>query len=104
MRPVIYTLTGVADGATIPINLGVAPTNIGLGVIITGTITYTVQHTFDDIWDSTVVPTWFNHPTLAALSANADGNYASPPRAVRLITTAGSGTARLVLNQSGGAV
>lgn len=101
MRPVTYTLTGVANGVPIPVSHGSAPTNIGIGVYITGTITYSVQHTFDDIWDPAVTPRWFNHPTLAGLSANGDGNYASPPRAVRLITTAGTGTAQIVLNQSG---
>jgi len=104
MRPVGYTLTGVVNGAVVAVNLAVSPPNIGLAVIITGTITYSVQHTFDDIWDPAVTPIWFNHPTMTGLTANADGNYISPPRGVRLITTAGTGTARLVLNQPGGGV
>lgn len=101
MRPVSYTLTGVQNGAVIPVDHGSAPTNIGIGVKVTGTITYTVQHTFDDIWDPNATLTWFDHPTLKALSANGDGNYASPPRGIRLITTAGTGTAAISLVQSG---
>lgn len=103
MRPVEYTLTGVQNGAPIVIDRYVAPTNIGIGVDIGGTITFSVQHTFDDVFDPNVTPLWFNHPTLNGLSADSDGNYASPPFAVRLITTAGTGTARIRLLQSGAA-
>lgn len=104
MRPVEYTVQGnggTVNGAPIVIDQYIAPTNIGIGVDITGTITYTVQHTFDNVFDSTVTPLWFDHPTLVAQTTDKDGNYTNPPFAVRLITTAGSGTARIRLIQSG---
>lgn len=105
MRPVEYTVQGdggTVNGPPIVIDRYTSPTNIGIGVDVTGTITFTVQHTFDDVFNPNVTPLWFNHPTLAAGTADADGNYASPPFAVRLITTAGTGTARIQLIQSGG--
>lgn len=104
MRPVSVSVTGVADSAVIPIDQYLDPTNIGMGVIVGAGCTVTVQHTFDDVFSPTFNPataTWFNHPTLAALVANADGNYAYPPRGIRLHQTAGANTSTLKLVQAG---
>ena len=106
MRPVRVTVTGVDVSAPIPIDQYLNPTNIGLGVdILTGTATYTVEHTFDDVFDENFNPataTWFPHPTLQGQVADADGNYAFPPTAVRLNVTASSGgDVRLNLIQAG---
>lgn len=94
-----------ATGGSIPIvvDQGVTPTNIGLGV--TGfavAADVTVQHTFDDPWQGpSAILTWFDHPTLVNVVANGDGNLAFPPRAVRLFTNSGVGTAVLTLVQAG---
>jgi hypothetical protein len=104
MRTVRVTTSGVSTSTVVPIDQYLNPTNIALAVIISGAVTYTVQHTFDDVFASTFNPataTWFDHPTMAALSANADGNYAYPPKAIRLNQTAGAGSAVLVVNQAG---
>lgn len=104
MRPV----TVVADGTTpnsavVPIDQYIAPTNIAMGVVVSGTVTFQVQHTYDDPFAEDFDPAtavWFNHPTLTG-SANADSNYAFPPRAVRITRTAGTGSATMTLVQSG---
>lgn len=102
MRPVVEAVTGVGNGATIPVDFRAQNFGLGIGVVVSGTITFTVQHTFDDIYNPAVTPTWFNNATLAALSVNTDGNYAFPVRAIRLTTSAGTGTATMtVLSQSG---
>lgn len=101
MRPVSVTVTGVDVSAPIPIDQYLNPTSIGLGVVISATATYDVQHTFDDIFDPNVTPTWFDHPTLNGQTANADGNLAFPPRAVRLNVTASTGSVTLTLVQAG---
>lgn len=77
------------------------PFNVGFGVTIgTAVLTYTVQYTFDNIFDQTIVPTWFDHPTVAGKTANQDGNFAAPIRACRLNVTAyTSGTAVLTVLQ-----
>ena len=46
-------------------------------------------------------PTWFDHPTVVGLSANADGNYAFPVTAIKLVIGSGSGTVALTLVQAG---
>jgi hypothetical protein len=85
-------------------NLNTSPFNIGFAAVVTGTANYTVQHTFDDVFSPTFNPstaTWFDHPTVAALGASADGNYAFPVTAIRLLVNSGGGTVRLTLLQAG---
>ena len=78
------------------------PTSIGLGIVVTGTVDVTVQHTFDDPFaGASTILTWFDHPTLINVVANGDGNLAFPPQAVRLLTNSGIGTAEFDLVQAG---
>lgn len=101
MRPVSVTVSAVAISNPIVMDYMKDPFAVGLGVKVTGTITYSVQHTFDDVYDSTVTPTWFDNTSLAAQTANKDGNYAFPVRAIRLNNTAGTGSATLTVIQAG---
>ena len=92
----------IGGSIPIPVDKNVTPTSIGLGLVITGTVNVTVQHTFDDIWaGASTIFTWFDHPTLAAIAADADGNLAFPPQAVRLLTNSGDGTCEFDLVQAG---
>lgn len=92
-----------ADGAPSTIfipNLHLSPFNIGVGcVVVSGSPTYKVEHTFDDPQGSS--KTWFDHASLTGKTANADGNYAFPVRGIRLSVTSGSGVVRAVLIQAG---
>ena len=80
-------------------NTNISPFNVGFGVEVSGTVDYTVQHTFDD--PGVGFTTWFSHPTVAGETANADGNYAFPVTGVKLLVNSGSGTATLKLVQAG---
>ncbi len=93
----------VGGSIPIPIDIYLAPTNIGLMVTVIGTVDVTVQHTFDDIFtdDFSALHTWVDHPTLADVTADEDGNLAAPPTAVRLLTNSGTGTGGLKLVQAG---
>lgn len=108
MRPIYVSVTGAnSSSSVIPTNTYANPFNVGFGVkIISGSVNYTIQHTFDDVWSATFNPstaTWFNHPTVAAQTSAADGNYAFPVTGIRLVGNAGNvGTAMLMLVQSGG--
>jgi hypothetical protein len=68
-------------------------------VIVTGTVDYTVQHTFDD--PAVGFATWFPHPTIAAQSTNKDGNYAFPVTGIRITVNSGGGTVTFKLIQAG---
>jgi hypothetical protein len=80
------------------------PFNVGMGaVVVSGTPTYTVQHSFDNplaVGYNPANATWFNHPSLAAQTANLDGNYAFPVAAIRLNVT-GTGVVNLTIAQAG---
>lgn len=79
--------TAVAIGATFPLNWrDLNNFQVSLGLIITGTINVTVQHTLDGLHGEYVAsPAWFPHSTLVAKTASADGNYAFPVTATRLL-------------------
>lgn len=80
-------------------NTNITPLNVGFGVIVSGTVNYTVQHTFDD--PAVGFTTWFPHPTVASQATNQDGNYAFPVTGIRLTVNSGGGTATLKLIQAG---
>jgi len=100
MRQQIATKTGTGSSNVLPMDLYISPFNVGFGVVATGTVTYTVQHTFDDP-QTVASPVWFSHPTIAAKSDNQDGNYAFPVAAIKVLVTAGAGTATMTLIQTG---
>lgn len=91
--------TGVGSSGAIVVNTNVSPVNIGFGVIVEDSVTYTVQHTFDD--PAVGFTTWFSHPTVVDETTNQDGNYAFPVTGIKLLVTAGEGTATLKLVQAG---
>jgi len=106
MRPIVLTTTDASGGtttsATAPLDIHGRP-QISLQLDITGTATCTVQQTLDNPFDSTLTPVWIDHPDSNLVGATADkqGNYAFVPAAVRLRQTAGNGSARLTIVQSG---
>ena len=101
MRPITLSKTGTGSSGLAVLDHYQTPFNVSIGAVTSGTVNYTIQHTFDDVLNSAVTPTWFNHPTMAALTANSDGNYAFPVRAVRVFVNSGSGTATATVIQAG---
>ena len=99
MKQQTVSQTGVGSSNNIVINTNVTPVNIGFGVIVTGTVTYTVQHTFDD--PAVGFTTWFSHPSVAGETTNQDGNYAFPVTGIKVLVNSGTGTATLKLIQAG---
>lgn len=91
--------TGVGSSSALVMNTNISPFNVGFGVIVEGTIEYTVQHTFDD--PAVGFSTWFSHPTVYDQIANADGNYAFPVTGIKVLVTSGDGTVTLQLVQAG---
>ena len=105
MRQQIATKSGsgtTGSSNVLPTDLYISPFNVGFGVVVTGTVTYTVQHTFDNVQNGGTI-TWFPHPTIASKSDNQDGNYAFPVAAVKLVVTASTGayTATMTMIQAG---
>ena len=100
MREITLSQTGTGSTIPVPMDVYLTPFNIGMGATVTGTVNYTVQHTYDDPFEGTPVK-WFNHATLAAQTADGEGAYTSPMRAIRLTLNSGTGTVVLKLVQAG---
>jgi hypothetical protein len=106
MRPAVVTVNAVGNSPVYPIDNYISPSNMGMAVVVSGTITYKVQYTFDNVFAPGYSPTagtstWFDHPTLTG-SASLNSNIAYPVTGIRLITTAGTGSATLTIIQAGG--
>jgi len=99
MRPQVISKTGTGTTAWIPLDYKQAPFNVSVAAVVSGTITYDIEHTFDDIFDTAITPTAFKHATIVSQSANKDGNYAFPIRAIRVNNTAGTGSTTLTILQ-----
>ena len=72
-------------GPTFPLNWRQESFAVSLGVNISGTINFTVEHCFDDIRSAAPSTlTWWAHSTISGDTADVDGNYAFPVSATRL--------------------
>lgn len=103
MRPISVTVTGAGVSSPIPMDYTLPGFSVGIGCVKTGTVNYTVEHTFDNIWSTSFDPstaTWFPNTGLSAKTANADGNYAFPVRAIRLNVASSDGTVTMHVIQS----
>lgn len=110
MRPIRVTASAAGALAPVPLNNYSDPFNVGIGVSLSAgaSLTYSVEHTFDDVFAAGFNPstaTWFTNTGLSAKTASSDGNYAFPVVAVRLnVTSYTGGSATMTVIQSGGGV
>lgn len=89
MRPSSVTVSSQTTSPAQPVDWRQNPFSLSVGCVVpSGTLTYKVQHTFDNIYDPTVTPVWFDHSSITGQTASKDGNYAFPVMAVRLNVTA----------------
>lgn len=83
----------------------VTPCNLGLGVVVSGTVTYSVEYSYDDITGLAPgsFPNVFPLAALASKTANADASITWPIRAVRLTLNSSTppGAATLTAIQAG---
>lgn len=106
-RPVRVTVGSAAASNPIPLNNYSTPFSVGIGVDVSAgaTLTYTVEHTFDDVFAANFVPAsavWYANSGMTAQTGDKDGNYSAPVTAVRLNVTAWtSGTAVMTVIQAG---
>jgi archaellum component FlaF (FlaF/FlaG flagellin family) len=98
MRIRTISKTGTGTTSVFPVNWrgGAGGFQIGLGVTVSGSATYTIEHCFDNILAG-ATPTFYSHSTLVAQTANKDGNYAFPITGIRINVTAGTGTVNLTI-------
>ena len=102
-RPTSVSVTGVGTSNPILLDVFGSP-NVSLQAVVSGTATYTIQQTLDNVRDNgAAAATWFDHPDTALVGATASkqGNYAYVPTATRINLTSGTGTVTLTAVQAG---
>lgn len=77
--------------------------NVGMAVVVTGTINYTVNHTFDDIYNPNITPVAFPHDSSVFVNATASAasNYVNPCRASEIVINSGTGSLTFTIIQDG---
>jgi hypothetical protein len=95
--------TGASSSNPYPVNWKAANFGLGLGLTMTASkgIGADVEHSFDD--PKVGFTNWFKHASLTGKTASADGNYAYPVTAIRLVVSAASvsgGTTTLSIVQN----
>lgn len=105
-RPIRKTLS--AAGVTPPIPMDIYPSthiSVSVNVAAGSTLTYTVEHTYDDVFAEGFSPataTWFPNVDLAGDTTDGETNYVVPVTAIRLNVTAfTAGSATITIIQSG---
>ena len=84
-----------------------SPFNMGIGLDVSGTISITIQHTFDDPFDKTLAyssRTWLNHSSLVSKTTDSDGNYAAPIRGIRVLVNSLTNGATVKVTYAQGSV
>lgn len=104
-RPIRKSVSSQTASAPIPLNWHNNPFEVSFAVDLGGgTMTYTVQHTYDDVFALDFDPdtaTWYSS-AVAGATTNDEGNYVVPITAIRLNVTAHtSGTATITVIQAG---
>lgn len=93
--PIVVSQTGAGSTRVVSLSVYQNPFNVGIGCVLSGTATYTVEHTYDDIASPTFDPdtaTWFPNADLTGETASAFGSYSFPVQGVRTTITSGTGT------------
>ncbi len=102
MRPTSVTVSSQTTSAAIPVDRAQSVFNLGISVVSTGTLTWSVEVTMDNIFDPAVTPTWITAPApfeTGAGGTNEVGSITVPCTAVRLNVsayTSGSATMTVV--------
>ena len=83
----------------------IAPFNIGLQAVVTGTVTYNIEYTLDDTQADGFNPATAQWNVMAAPFSAAQvttaGAFTTPCRGISINITAGTGSVALTIAQSG---
>jgi hypothetical protein len=94
MRPVTVSTSGVSASSPIGVDYLADPVNIGIGCVVVGTVTYNVEHAFEQ-----PPVNWFVNANISGATSSSTTNYTFGVRYVRLNQTGGSGSVTMTLLQ-----
>lgn len=95
--------TTITGGQNIPLNFENTAVGIGFVCEVTGTVNYSVYHTYDNVLDPTVTPVWLPHgiSNMIAATTTQESNFVIPVSAMQVIMNSGSGSIKTVVLQQG---
>lgn len=99
MKVQTVSRTGAGSTDAIVINTNTNPVNIGFAVIVTGTINYSVQFSYDD--PASGFTTWFDDATITSKTGNEDGYINFPITALKVLVNSGTGSVVFKVVQAG---
>lgn len=99
MKVQTVTKTGVGSTGVVVINTNTTPVNIGFAVVVSGTVNYSVQHSYDD--PAVGFSTWFDDATVVSKTANADGSILFPITGIKVLVNSGDGSVTMNVVQAG---
>lgn len=99
MKVQIVSKTGTGSTDAIVINTNATPVNIGFGVVVTGTVNYSVQYSFDD--PAVGFTTWFDDTTITSKTGNEDGSINFPITGLKVLVNSGTGSVTMSAVQAG---
>lgn len=101
---VSYTVTGAGTSSVINLDSLANPFNVGVGVDISATATYTVEYTFNDVSSDSFTAgsaTWFTDTSFGTANADKAISFTIPCRGIRLNVSASTGSATIYVQQAG---
>lgn len=105
MQSITVTQSGAGSSAVEAVSYFTNPFSVGLGAVLTGAATFTVEYSFQDPMDEGYVAssaTWFPVTGMSAISATTGAVLTVPCRAVRVTLAGGStGSVTLYIQQAG---
>ncbi len=79
---VTYTVNSAAAGRTVNMDFRQNPFNVSVAAVISGTATYSIQHTFENLANGTAV-IFMQNSNLNGTTATGATNYAFPVTGIR---------------------
>ena len=105
MQSIILTRAAAGSSPVAALSYFTNPFNVGLGAVLDGTATFTVEYSYEDPTDAGYVAAnavWFPVTGLSAVSASTSVSFTIPCRAVRVtLAEASTGSVTLYIQQAG---
>lgn len=100
MKSTVISQTGAGTTAWIVVDTWKESFHVAVACVVTGTVDYDVEHTYDDVLRGVTATAWTN-ADMDGKTANAAASYNYPIKAIRLKVNSGSGTVAMTVLQSG---
>lgn len=98
---IVTAYASIGPSAWVPLDTYRNPFSVGMSAVVSGSPTYNVEYTFDDVQNSALTPTVYSGLTVTGATSNTSTSLTVPVTAVRANITTGSGSVTLTVIQAG---